>query len=73
MIRLLLIPLFAAFVVLAVVVATFAIIGLLRTLMPTAATATGPGRDPMPDILRNVAYGLLLILLFGVALGWLGA
>jgi hypothetical protein len=33
----------------------------------------GPREDPMPDALRNVAYVLLLILLIGVATGFLGA
>jgi hypothetical protein len=41
--------------------------------VPPNRPATGPKDDPMPDALRNIAYVLLLILLFGVASGWLGA
>jgi len=59
----------------AVVLAIASVITLARSLIATPATPAPPGpkEDPMPDVMRNIAYVLLLILLVGVATGWLGA
>lgn len=39
----------------------------------TITTPAAPGsEDRMPDTFRNIAYLLLLILLFGITMGWLG-
>jgi hypothetical protein len=69
MARLVLILLFVA----ALAIAAHAVLGLWRSLNQPSPIPAGPREDPMPDAIRNVAYVLLLILLIGVASGWLGA
>jgi cell division protein FtsX len=69
MVRLIIILLLIA----ALALAAASVITLLRSVVQPVA-APGPERgDPMPDTIRNVAFGLLLVLLLGVATGWLGA
>jgi hypothetical protein len=49
------------------------VVALVRALAPAMPGAPRRKEDLMPEILRNVAFVLLLLLLFGVATGWLGA
>lgn len=35
--------------------------------------APQPTEDTMPNTFRSIAYGLLIFLMFGVTIGWLGA
>ena len=68
----------------ALVLAIASVVTLARSLIaapagpaahrPAAAKAAHrPKEDPMPDIMRNIAYVLLLMLLVGIGTGWLGA
>jgi hypothetical protein len=48
--------------------------GSVVRLLTMAGPAPAPRReDFMPAAFRNTAYVLLLLLIFGVATGWLGA
>jgi len=59
----------------ALVLALAAVLVLARSLVAPPVPVHAPLRkeDPMPDLMRNIAYVLLVILLLGVATGWLGA
>ena len=55
-----------------VVVIAIAVIAVLGTLMAVSATTAGKDTDDMPSKFRRVTYVLLVVLMFGVASGWLG-
>jgi len=59
----------------ALVLALAAVATLVRHLVAPVDPAPGPLRkdDPMPVMMRNIAFVLLVILLLGIATGWLGA
>ncbi|HKL68776.1 hypothetical protein [Salibaculum sp.] len=42
----------------------------LQAVAPRAVPQDGGRR--LPDTIKNVAYALLIVLMFGVATGWLG-
>lgn len=72
MVRLVIFLVFFAALVLAVTsVLRFlaAAAGLGGTATPAA---TGAREDPMPALMRNLAYALLLALMIGITTGWLG-
>ena len=58
--------------------AILAIVAVMALLKP-AGGSSAPGmsvqkkEDTMPDTFRTVAYVLLLVLMVGVATGWLGS
>ncbi len=56
-----------------VVVIAIAIIAVLGTLMTVAQTTAAKDTDDMPAKFRRITYALLVVLLFGVTTGWLGA
>lgn len=68
MLRLILLMLFISATVL---VAT----ALMAFVIQTARSAAPRNRneDAMPKTFRNIAYVLLVVLMFGVVTGWLGA
>lgn len=66
MVRLILVVAFVA-------VVAIAVIALLGTMQAVAQVATGKDDDNMPATFKRIAYTVLVILLFGVASGWLGA
>lgn len=62
------------FLVLAfVVVVAIAIVAVVGTITTVAQTSAGKDTDDMPAKFRRITYVLLVILLFGVTTGWLGA
>ena len=66
MVRLILLVAFVA-------VAATAITGLIRTIQDVTAGGVGKDDDMMPAKFRRITYVLLVVLLFGVTSGWLGA
>ncbi|MDP5084321.1 MAG: hypothetical protein NWQ23_02795 [Yoonia sp.] len=56
-----------------VAVVVVAITALLGTLLAVGRTATGKDEEIMPAKFRRITYVLLVVLLFGVTSGWLGA
>jgi cell division protein FtsX len=66
MVRLILLVAFVA-------VAAIAITGLIRTIQDVTAGGVGKDDDMMPAKFRRITYVLLVVLLFGVTSGWLGA
>jgi uncharacterized BrkB/YihY/UPF0761 family membrane protein len=66
MVRLILIVVFVA-------VVAIAITALLGTMMAVAQTTAGKDTDDMPAKFRRISYVLLVVLLFGVTTGLLGA
>ncbi|MFT7106556.1 MAG: cell division protein FtsX [Yoonia sp.] len=66
MVRLILLVAFVA-------VAAIAITGLIRTIQDVTAGSVGKDDDMMPAKFRRITYVLLVVLLFGVTSGWLGA
>ena len=66
MVRLILLVAFVA-------VAAIAITGLVRTIQDVTAGGVGKDDDMMPAKFRRITYVLLVVLLFGVTSGWLGA
>ncbi len=54
----------------AIAVAVAAVSVALRAVAPNANQAAG---DNMQDTVSKIAYVLLIVLMFGVATGWLGA
>lgn len=67
MFRAVLILLFFVIVVFAVTSATTAVkMALVPAKLPSQ-------RDTMPDTVRRIAYVALIVLMFGVVSGWLGA
>lgn len=56
-----------------VVVVVVAITALLEALLAVGQVATGKDQDTMPAKFRRITYVLLVVLLFGVTSGWLGA
>ena len=66
MVRLILLVAFVA-------VAAIAITGLIRTIQDVTAGGFGKDDDMMPAKFRRITYVLLVVLLFGVTSGWLGA
>ncbi len=67
MFRVILILLFVAALALAVASVTSAIKTVITPVTPPSQ------RDTMPDTVRRIAYVALIILMFGVVSGWLGA
>ncbi len=61
------------FIVAFVAVVAIAITALLGTMMAVAQTTAGKDSDDMPAKFRRITYVLLVVLLFGVTTGWLGA
>ncbi|MGJ8586608.1 MAG: hypothetical protein ACSHXW_00510 [Yoonia sp.] len=61
------------FIVAFVAVVAIAITALLGTMMAVAQTTAGKDTDDMPAKFRRITYVLLVVLLFGVTTGWLGA
>lgn len=59
----------------ALVLTLAGVAALVRQVVAPLAPAPGPLRkdDPMPVMMRNIAFVLLVILLLGIATGWLGA
>ncbi|MEL6685111.1 MAG: hypothetical protein AAFN63_12225 [Pseudomonadota bacterium] len=55
-----------------VVVIAIAVIAVLGTLMAISTTTAGKDTDDMPAKFRRITYVLLVVLMFGVASGWLG-
>ncbi|MFT6074889.1 MAG: cell division protein FtsX [Yoonia sp.] len=66
MVRLILLVAFVA-------VAAIVITGLIRTIQDITAGGAGKDDDMMPAKFRRITYVLLVVLLFGVTSGWLGA
>ncbi len=66
MMRLILLGAFVAVVVIAIA-------SLLGTLFAVGRTATGKDEEFMPARFRRITYVLLVVLLFGVTSGLLGA
>ncbi|PWG15876.1 hypothetical protein [Salibaculum griseiflavum] len=63
--------------ILALVAAVLLAAGIVaRLLAPLEEVAPRPiarrGGNRLPDSIKNVAYGLLIVLMFGVVTGWLG-
>lgn len=56
-----------------VAVVLVAITALLGTMQAVAALAKEKEEDQMPDTFKRVAYITLIVLMFGVTSGWLGA
>ncbi len=48
------------------------LLGLFRESTAPTSAARPTTETPMPSILRNVAYALLLALMIGITTGWLG-
>jgi len=65
MVRLILVVAFVAVVAIAVV-------AVLGTMMAVTQSNAGKDADDMPAKFRRITYVLLVVLLFGVASGWLG-
>ena len=65
MVRLILVVAFVA-------VVAIALIAVLGTVMAVALPSAGKDNDDMPAKFRRITYVLLVVLLFGVASGWLG-
>ena len=65
MVRLILILAFVA-------VVAIAITAVLGTIMAVGKATAGREPDAMPVKFRRITYALLVVLLFGVATGWLG-
>jgi hypothetical protein len=57
----------------AVAVAAIALTVLLRTIQEVTNVGVGKDDDFMPAKFRRITYVLLVVLLFGVTSGWLGA
>lgn len=53
--------------------AAFAIAGILRAGRELATTVYSIKGNTMPSNIRNIAFAVLLVVMFGVASGWLGA
>ncbi|MFT7146773.1 MAG: cell division protein FtsX [Yoonia sp.] len=66
MVRLILLVAFVA-------VAAIAITGLIRAIQDVTAGGAGKDDGMMPAKFRRITYVLLVVLLFGVTSGWLGA
>lgn len=66
MVRLILLVAFVAAV-------AIAILAVLGTMQAVARVAIGKDEDTMPDTFKRIAYVVLVVLMFGVASGWLGA
>ena len=61
------------FLVAFVAVAAIAVTGLLRTIEDVTKDGVGKDDEFMPAKFRRITYVLLVVLLFGVTTGWLGA
>ena len=59
-----------AIVLLGLALAVSSVITVLRSFAPERA---GPKGDTMPKTFSTIAYVLLIVLMFGVVTGWLGA
>ena len=62
-----------AFLIAVLALAAMAVLGVVRGIAALPATRSVVKEDPMPDAIRNIAFTLLLVLMLGVATGWLGA
>ncbi len=51
----------------------FAIAGILKAGREFATTFNSIKGNTMPSNIRNIAFTVLLVVMFGVASGWLGA
>ncbi len=60
-------------ILLLLIVATVVVVvGAIQSVFAPASAAPAPKRtDPMPAALRNVAFALLIVLMFGVVTGWM--
>jgi hypothetical protein len=56
-----------------VAVVAIAILAVLGTMQTVARVAIGKDEDTMPDTFKRIAYVVLVVLMLGVASGWLGA
>jgi cell division protein FtsX len=56
-----------------VAVVAIAITALLRTIQDVTDAGVGKDDNIMPAKFRRITYVLLVVLLFGVTTGWLGA
>ena len=61
------------FLVAFVAIAAIALTGLIRTIQDVTEGGLGKDDDMMPAKFRRITYVLLVVLLFGVTSGWLGA
>ncbi|KQI72098.1 hypothetical protein AN191_08080 [Loktanella sp. 5RATIMAR09] len=61
------------FIVAFVAVVAIAITALIGTMAAVARPRADKETDNMPAKFRRVTYALLVVLLFGVTTGWLGA
>lgn len=64
---------FFALLLSGIVIATAAILAALRAIGGPAPDDPTRKADPMPKTLQTAAYVLLIIVMFGVVTGWLGA
>ncbi len=56
-----------------VAMAVIAVNALLGTMQAVTQVATGKEGEEMPAKFKRITYILLVVLLFGVTAGWLGA
>ena len=59
--------------VIAVAVVMTAMAGMALVRAGTEAARGSLSEDRMPETFRNIAFLLLILLMFGVVTGWLGA
>ena len=55
------------------VIVVIAMITVFGTMQAVVRLAQGKEDDHMPDTFKRIAYIVLVILMFGVTSGWLGA
>lgn len=49
-----------------------AVVAVAKLFTPAAPIPVRPKEDAVPAVFRNVAYALLIMLMVGIATGWLG-
>ena len=59
------------FLLAGILLAIAAVVTTIRAVSPRPST--GPREDTMPKTFSLIAYILLILLMFGISLGWLGA
>lgn len=59
-----------ALLIIVMVMAIGAVINMAKAVQSSATTALG---DDMPKTFQRIAYVVLIMLMFGVVTGWLGA
>lgn len=55
-----------------IAVIVLAALAVAKLFTPAAPLPARPREDAMPAVFRNVAYALLVMLMVGIATGWLG-